>query len=128
MKQKEYNIGASYDPGNWLIQAEYTYAKLAGLSPNHTAYYVLGGYRLGTFTPYAMYANIKPDDTPGFPIRHQNTTSLGLRWDAMRNIAVKLQYDHVQLGKDNTGFFTRVKPALAGSNVNVLGLAVDFVF
>lgn len=126
--QEAYMIAASYDPGNWFIQGEYAYTKLPGFLPTTKVGYLTGGYRFGKFTPYAIYANSLPDKTPAITSYDQSTTSLGLRWDAMRNTAVKLQFDHVDLPKGSVGYFTNVRPGLAGSKVNVVTAAVDFVF
>nr|WP_315398748.1 hypothetical protein [uncultured Duganella sp.] len=126
--QKAYTIGAVYDPGAWFVQGEVANTKLPGFAPTTKVGYVTGGYRVGNFTPYAMYAKSSPDNTPAIIAYDQSTTSLGLRWDAMKNTAVKVQVDRVNLPTGSTGFFTNVRPALAGSNVNLVTVAVDFVF
>jgi len=122
------NIGAIYDPGNWFVQGEYSRSELPGLTPTEKAYYLTGGYRVGNFTPYATYAKVTPEQSIAALSQEQKTVSVGLRWDAMKNTDVKLQWDRVSLGSGNTGFFTNVQPALAGSTVNVVSVAVDFVF
>lgn len=62
-------------------------------------------------------------------ISGQTTSSLGLRWDAANNIAVKLQLDHVDLDEGSVGRFLNVQPAFEpGGTVNVYSVAVDFVF
>jgi len=66
----------------------------------------------------------------------QRTTTVGLRWDAMSNVAVKAQWDHVTKPADSYGWFFTKDPAAAQSQsflrdsrrVNVLSLAVDVVF
>lgn len=126
--QKAYTIGATYDPGTWFVQGEYASTKLPGFMPSTKVGYLTGGYRIGTFTPYAMYSTSSPAKTPAIVSYDQSTTSLGVRWDAMRNTAVKLQFDRVDLPKGSVGYFTNVRPGLAGSKVNLVTVAVDFVF
>lgn len=126
--QKAYMVGAAYDPGTWFVQGEYARTELPGFLPTTKVGYLTGGYRIGAFTPYAMYAKSSPDKTPAILAYDQSTTSLGLRWDAMRNIALKLQFDRVDLPRGSTGFFTNVRPGLAGSKVNLVTVAADFVF
>jgi hypothetical protein len=128
---KVLNFGASYDPGTWFVQSEISRSKLEGLTANQRQFYVTGGYHLNNFTPYITYSQTKPDGTPPpYPIASydQTTTSGGVRWDVMKNVDVKLQWDHIKLGEGNTGYFTNIQPGLAGSTVNVVGAAVDFVF
>ena len=138
-------FGAVLDWHNVIVQAEDTKTKLVGYLADSTAWYVLGGYRVDKFTPYAMYAkrttdsatssNVIPQVGPLIPLAlgvnallagsEQNTTSLGLRWDAASSVAVKFQYDHVDpTGK---GLFANVKTGFDGP-VNVFGIAVDVVF
>lgn len=121
-------LGVIYDPGTWFLQGEYAVTKLEGFTPTTKVGYLTGGYRIGAFTPYAMYAKSSPDKTPAILAYDQSTTSLGLRWDAMRNTAVKLQFDRIDLPRGSTGFFTNVRPGLAGSKVNLVTVAADFVF
>ena len=61
-------------------------------------------------------------------LREQDTKSFGIRWDFMKNTSLKVQVDSVQLANTSAGFFTNVKPGLAGSHAKILGAAVDFVF
>lgn len=126
--QRATMLGVIYDPGTWFVQGEYAVTKLKGFTPNTKVGYLTGGYRIGAFTPYAMYASSSPDNTPAFAAYDQSTTSLGLRWDAMRSTAVKLQFDRIDLPKGSTGYFTNVRPGLAGSKVNLVTVAVDVVF
>ena len=54
------------------------------------------------------------------------TIALGMRWDAMRNIAVKAQYDSIKT--TGAGQFYNPQPGFANQRVGVYSLAVDFVF
>ena len=122
-----------------------TKATIGGYPADSSGRYVLAGYRVDKFTPYAMYAerevdsartsSVIPQVGPLIPLalgvnalltgQEQNTTSLGLRWDAASSVAVKFQYDHVD--PQGAGLFTNVKPGFDGP-VNVFGVAVDVVF
>ena len=130
--------------------------KGAGFLSDVTAWYVSAGYRYGDFTPYVSYGSHKGHiknepgiDTTGaaplaagaaglnaginstmaaFTPARQTTTTLGLRWEAMKNIAVKAQYDSISTGDNSAGrlkTFTGLTPA---TRVNLVSLAVDFVF
>ncbi|OFA03473.1 hypothetical protein [Duganella phyllosphaerae] len=121
-------VGVGYDPGAWFVQAEYTGVKLPGITPSGWGAYVIGGYRIGNFTPYLIHAKSWTANVRGLSTFDQRTTSLGLRWDAMKNIAVKMQVDQIKPDSDSNGYFINVRPGLSGSNVRLVSLAVDFVF
>ena len=126
--QKSYSVGAAYDPGSWFIQGEFTSVRLPGFTPTVNGSYLTGGYRLGNFTPYAIYAKGSSSNTPALVSYDQKTASVGVRWDAMKNVAVKLQADRIEPLKGTAGYFTNVRPGLVGSKVNLVTVAVDFVF
>jgi hypothetical protein len=124
------NFGLSYDPGTWFIQSEISKTKLPNIYTDEKAFYVTAGYRINSYTPYAIYSQAKPDGGGNGAGRGDDmrTSSVGVRWDVMKNVDVKLQFDHINLGKNSVGYFTNVKPALAGSTVNLVGVVADFVF
>lgn len=147
-------LGLIYDPGDFLVQAEYTMTRwgLGGKSivPNADAFYVLGGMRTGSLTPYALYAKRKTDAPrvvsefvvpqlnavfTGYAastVVAQHTLAAGLRWDFRPGMALKLQWDRIKI--DSAGgnsYLTNANPAnrpARGDRFNVLGLNLDFVF
>ena len=139
-------LGGIYDPGNWFVTGEYIKMKGASVAPGTKAWYLSGGYRFGSVTPYVTYAttrnDTKTESGPGAPFLYnianafignpnkQSTTSLGARWDFMRNTALKAQYDRIQLGPNSTGRL--LVPVGASTkpdrNVDLFSLSVDFVF
>jgi hypothetical protein len=59
----------------------------------------------------------------------QKTISLGCRWDVMKNVDLKVQYDHINLGAGSAGTLINVQPDFQrGSTVNVASIAIDFVW
>ncbi|CAN7664006.1 porin [Pseudorhodoferax sp. LjRoot39] len=138
-------IGLSYDVGNWVAMAEYTKRKTKSFIPDTTGWYATLGYRIGKFTPYATLSRLKTDDTNvnntipavlpqralvdyavGLQSTPQKTIGLGVRWDAMRNIAVKAQIDSIKT--TGAGQFYNALPSFSDKRVSVYSLAVDFVF
>lgn len=149
--------GAIYDPGNWFVTGEWGRRNLHSAAGESTAWYLSGGYRLAKFTPYLTYADVKVNSKtfdPGLNVSAlppflqgpaaglnaglnailgsaavQNTISLGSRWDVMKNIDLKLQYDHIDLGKGSAGALINVQPDFQrGGTVNLLSIAIDFVW
>jgi Gram-negative porin len=143
-------FGLVFDRGNWLFNAEYTMRRTDSYVPDTTGWYTTLGYRVGKFTPYLTLSRLKVDDSNvdnTIPLGvsdelsalkvvvdgvvasqqiSQKTVALGLRWDAMRNVAVKAQFDRIR--PDAGGFFVRTEAGFGGSHVNVYSLAVDMVF
>lgn len=155
MALKAIALGASYDPGDWFVMSEFVDFKGVGLLSDSRSWYLSGGYRFGSWTPYATYAStkakIKPEGaintTGATPLAAgaaalvgglntslynftptQNTFSVGLRWDAMTNVAVKAQYDRIKPGEQSHGRLKTFTGLEASRNVDVVSLAVDFVF
>lgn len=128
-KANVYNLGATYDPGNWFVMGEWTKTNFGTVQRAQQAKYVTAGYRWKKFTPYATYSKVAVDDDQvKLSVRAQDTKSAGLRWDFMKNTSLKVQLDQVQLAAGSNGFFTNAKTGLAGSNAKILGAAIDFVY
>jgi hypothetical protein len=64
------DFGASYDPGNWFVMAEWAYSQNNSFVTKSTAWDVGGGYRLKKLTPYLLYAATKADKVsdPGLSV------------------------------------------------------------
>lgn len=141
------SAGFTMDHKNFLIQSEYAVRRTESRVPgDSTSYYAMFGYRAGKFTPYYSYASAKQDGPRTFPSMPStgplaalsagaalagqapmNTThAIGVRWDFMKNVALKAQLDHVT-PKDGAGGFVNPKPGFKGP-VNVFAAGVDFVF
>ena len=133
-------IGGSLDHDNVVLQGEFIQRRVeGGAASNFNGWYALGGYRMGNWLPYAMYAHGERPAAitlfPGFmgaPIAipmagiTDHTLSVGLRADLMKSMDFKIQFDHV---RDSIGDipFINAKPGF-GNRTNVLSVAVDFVF
>lgn len=150
-------VGASYDPGQWFLMGEAAKFDTHSIIGGKKAWYLSGGYRIGKFTPYLTYAQIRaasPTSDPGLPVAvlpppvqptalllngllnqqlgilpRQRTASAGVRWDVMKNVAIKAQYDQVNLDSGSTGTFGHIQPGFQpGGTVRILSATVDFVF
>lgn len=139
--------GITFDQGNVIAQAEYVQRR-ADYYYNLVAangWYTMGGYRIGAFTPYAIYSSTKPitsDDKLPLQLSvplisyEQKTVALGVRWDAASFASVKFQVERVDTdGGPGISFSNPDAPAAAlrfagpvGKRVNVISAAIDFVF
>jgi hypothetical protein len=58
----------------------------------------------------------------------QSTLSVGMRWDAFSGIALKTQYDYINVPSGSRGQFINQQPGFTSGHTNVFSVAVDFVF
>jgi hypothetical protein len=149
-------IGASYEPGNWFVMGEWGGVNTHSFIGKRSAWYVSGGFRVGEFTPYVTYAQVRADNLsdPGLTVSAlppflageatglntalnsilrtkiaQNTLTIGGRWDFNKNTALKLQFDHIRIGAGSTGALVNLQPSFQlGGKVNVFSATLDFVF
>ena len=138
-------IGASLDWNKVIGSVEYTWRRTEAYLADTAGWSALGGYRIGTFTPYVQYASLRQKSktsvgspTPSAVLNAganalyadvgQDSTALGLRWDAYKNVAIKAQYDRVKTHDNGNGQFINPKPGFGSDAVNVFAVAVDFVW
>ncbi len=146
-------VGANYDPGQWFLTGEWATTNSHCFVGAQTGWYVGSGYRLGQFTPYLTYAQVKANSNTSDPgldvsiypsaaglnaelngilgsIAVQNTLSVGGRWDFARNAALKLQFDDTRLGAGSPGWL--IVPTGSGfqpgGTIRLFSAVVDFVF
>jgi hypothetical protein len=157
-KQAQFlTAGAIYAPGRWFVMGEWERRNLHSVFGESSAWYVSGGYRLGKVTPFMTFAQTKiignksdPGlDLSGLPPNYaavasilnfqlneqlastpeQHTTSVGLRWDVMKQVDLKMQYDHINLGAGSAGTLYNTQPGFQpGSSVNLVSITIDFVW
>jgi hypothetical protein len=105
------------------------------------AAYLSGGFRIEHFTPYMTYSKDSPssfvsDNPPPSASaiqiagRAQSTASFGTRWDFMKNVDLKFQYDRVKLSADSNGNLANVPAGtiLYGGTFHVISTTLDFIF
>lgn len=151
------SLGATYDPGSWFAMAEVLDFGGDTMLSDAFGGYVTAGARFGKLTPYATFAKVEGDikaepgiSTAGLPVPFamgaaalnagintslnqfqgsQQSASVGLRWDAFNNVAIKGQYSHVDLGANSAGKLANAQPDLElGGSYAVYTLTVDFIF
>lgn len=126
-------FGFSVDHSNIVAQSEFVrrYDSKYKFAADSTGWYVMGGYRFGKVLPYVSYASTTKSE-PYFAAYalslNQNTKAIGVRWDAFKSADLKFQFERID-PKGTSGIsFTQVQPGFGGSDVNVVSLALDFVF
>lgn len=141
------DYGFTYAGTHLTLQGEVSKETVGGYLASTDGQYLLAGYRVRKFTPYAIFARQKitseridttiPQIGPLIPLAaavnqlinsvgaDQHTTSAGLRWDFRESLDLKLQFDRVS--SQGNGLFINPQPGFHGP-VDVLGLSLDFVF
>lgn len=151
-----YTVGAAYDNGIWLAQAEVGKTDTeTGMSPSSTTGYLSIGRRFNALTPFAVVSRSRPS-TPIYAPQSdwsalgasavslqktvyeqvlqgtridQETLSLGVRWDFSTRAAVKLQWDHTRIRPWGYAvYFTDFALQSGQTRVNSLTASLDFVF
>ncbi|MEI7457372.1 MAG: porin [Nitrosomonadales bacterium] len=138
VKNSDLSIGVSYDPGAWFAKYQWIQRKS---TTKIGAMYLSAGVRIDDFTPYLTYSQNSPGSfLPGAvaptaatiqtAMRSQSTVSAGVRWDLMRNVDLKVQYDRVRLGDNTNGYLANLPAGtiLYGTTFHVISAVVDFVF
>jgi hypothetical protein len=150
-------LGAAYDPGEWFMMAEWGRSNLHSVFGKRTVAYATGGYRIREVTPYLTFAHTRANSNRSDPgltlsalppelvapaaalntalnaalgaIAVQQSVSAGARWDLIDSVALKLQYDHMNLGAGSPGVLGNVQPDFqTGGNVHLFSATVDFVW
>ena len=125
-------IGLIVDHDNVVAQAELVWRKSAGYAEyvNSSGWYVLGGYRIGEVLPYITCASTTKA-TPyavGALSYNQDSQAVGVRWDAFKSADLKFQFERVD-PRGTTGIsFSQIAPGFGNKTVDVMSLALDFVF
>lgn len=132
----------SYDPGAWFLMIEQSWkgGDEGTMLNAFQAGYATLGVRLGNWTPYVTGAWKRTTGPTADPnpivqaVLHatdhgQSTLSGGLRWDFIKNVALKLQYDSVKNEPNSSGALTNTQPGfLVGQRYSLSTVAIDFVF
>jgi hypothetical protein len=127
VKVSFFNAGMNFDWNNIVGYSEFTRAKLDGLYPDTTAWYVTLGYRMGDLMPHVTFADVSTDDnSPLAP--EQDSVTLGLRYEVSDSSALKVEWQRLKTDSGlfgNAGFSFSNDP---GDSVNVISVAFDVVF
>lgn len=143
-----FDLGYTYDPGDYVVQAEYVIRRTDSfIVYDVDGFFVLGAVRLDSWTPFLRYAQVDdlndkksaPSiDATGFgapftdyattvniftdvlkTYDERNTWTLGTRWDLADNYALKLQYDRVTKPSGQSGLFINATPEFIASKQSV---------
>lgn len=135
-----YSFGVVYDKGPLQAQLMLNHIDQGTRAlEDSDAGYLLLGYRLGEWTPYLGYSRVrsKKQAPPASPIAarivadshaDQKTVFAGVRWDLVRNVALKAQWDGIR--GDSSSLFPYRQDDLNrwDGRMDVFSMSLDFVF
>ena len=123
-----YSLGIAYDRNNIIAQGEFIELRTGDPTDNVNGWYVMGGYRLGKWVPYLIYANSHQNQAAGDTVPEMNapTASVGVRLDWFKSVDFKAQFDHAKAFDYGTPFIN-IQPGFK-NKANIFSLAADFVF
>ncbi len=114
-------VGVKADWNDVIFYAEKGHVTMGDMKAmKGSNWYATLGYRLGDFTPHFTYQSLDQGEGED----KQTTSTVGLRWDAMSNIAFKAEFSRIKTDA-GVGLFQQGSPA---SSVNMVGLGADLVF
>jgi hypothetical protein len=129
--QKIATIGVSYDPSKWFASGELIRAPDDAFGLFYAGY-INAGWRFDKVAPYVGYAKSNMSHVGSLelpPFIDQDTGTLGVRWDFMKNVDFKAQLDHTTRHGGFNQFWVNQQPGFQQSGtVEVFTVLVDFVF
>ena len=135
-----YSLGLVYDRGPWQAQLMLNHIEQGSNALQCSdGGYALVGYRVGEVTPYLGYSWVlsKSRGTGPSPITayvmqdsrsDQQTIFAGMRWDVVRNVAVKAQWDGIRGEASSLFPYRQDNRARWDGEMDVFSLTMDFVF
>ena len=95
IKQQFLGLSVNLTIDNLLVLSEFNNYRQPDNDVEYNAYLLSFGYQVGDLTPHITRSGFRQEiNAIGNDEKH-HTTSVGLRWDVVNNIAVKIQYDKV---------------------------------
>lgn len=131
LKDKFTSVGGQYDDGHAIVLAEWakrsdTLLPFVGIPVSgSTQWYAAGGWRFGKLTPLLIYGKSEPINSLSSTAASDGTLSASLRYDVVRNIALKAQVSRPKA--TNSSYWVTPQPT-SSERVNVFSLGADFVF
>lgn len=128
-KDKFQELGLQYDDGKVVVMAEHVSRSTKDVKVQDAkAWYVAAGYRFDSVMPYVMVSQFKQTYASTGPLPPKSKgLALGARYELTARSALKAEWAQY---KNNSGYiFTdAVSPAVADKKINVMSIALDFVF
>jgi len=145
-KRTQYlSFGMKYDYGDFYLLGEYAWMNMNSIISDNYAGYLSAGYHIEKWTPNITFSKVTGtsnhkksildpqingalEEMAVRTITDQETVTLGVRYDWKENIALKLQYDHIQEGDKGRGISIHKIHPYQPTTINLLSFSMDFIF
>jgi len=139
------SFGFKYDQKQWYLLGEYVWINMNNIISDNYAGYLSAGYHFGAWTPHITYSEVtgtsnytKPVNDPLMDdalkemsqrtMTTQSHITLGVRYDWRENVALKLQYDHIEEENKGRGISIHKELPYRPETINLISLSMDFIF
>jgi hypothetical protein len=128
-KDKFQELGLQYDDGKIVVMAERVSRSTKDTKVQDAkAWYVAGGYRFDSLMPYVMVSQFEQTfaSSGGLPPKSKGL-ALGARYELTASSALKAEWAQYK-NNSNYIFSDHLSPSVADKRINVMSVALDFVF
>jgi len=116
-------LGVKADVNNFVVYTEYASIKMGTLTNmKANTWYATLGYHFGKWLPFFNYEDFKKG--AGNSLTKQNFSTIGLRYELMRNTALKMELSRIKT-KTGTGMF---ESAPNDNSTNQFGIGLSVIF
>ena len=119
IKQQFLGLSINLSVDALQVLSEFNNYKRPGNDIQIDTYMMSLGYQIGDFIPHITYSAFEQDINAAGNDEKHYTSTVGVRWDFYRNMALKMQYDKVV----DEGVIVPIK-----GDSNSISLGLDFVF
>ena len=139
-----YTVGASVDWNNIILYTEAmatdTEGQTQAIFPNQTGAYLTLGYQMGKYLPHLTVGTSSGDEYTGVipagissarPPVTQDTVTFGMRYDVDDSVALKFEYQVVNLEEDKGDGFGIIEANVVPNTIDsydVISVAMDVIF
>ncbi len=114
------------DWDNLLLMGEFTKADFDDpFFDDRESWYATIGYRIGDWMPHLTLAELDGDSAP-VPLAHQESITIGLRYEVSANSALKIEVQQVQV--NNEPFSIGLFAGPIEDDANIFSIAYDLIF
>lgn len=128
-RDKFQEFGIQYDNGSLVVMAEHVKRSTKDIQVQAAkSWYVAAGYRFSSVMPYAIISRYKESFSISGETPPATTgRALGLRYELASNMSLKGEF--AQYKNSSTYVFTDpITPSAANKKINVMSVALDFIF
>ena len=142
---KYYSIGFRYEMDEFYMLGEYVYINMDNIISDNYAGYISMGYHYDKLTPHITFSKVRGESNYNTKVSNpqidavmnnmssntfidQEHITIGVRYDYIDNIALKVQYDHIKENDDGKGLSIHKELPYKPQDINLISFAIDFVF